>query len=129
MLHVVVAILKAAGFHVLQADGGVEALRVAAEYPDRIDLLLSDLKMPEMSGPELGELLKKTRPRVRVMLMSGFSGDLLVLNYGSAFIESRFCQRSWSRWLRTSSIHPTNHRAVTNSISVKTTRQNSGRCF
>ena len=93
VLHVVVAILKAAGFHVLQADGGVEALRLAAEYPDRIDLLLSDIKMPEMSGPELRELLKKTRPRVRVMLMSGFSGDLLVLNYGWAFIEKPFLSK------------------------------------
>jgi DNA-binding NtrC family response regulator len=89
-LKVVVAILEAASFHVLQADGGSKALRVATEYPGRIDLLLSDIKMPEMSGPELGELLKKTRPGVRVMLMSGFSGDLLVLNYGWAFIGKPF---------------------------------------
>ena len=49
--------------------------------------------MPEMSGPELGELLKKTRPEVHVMLMSGFSGDLLVLNYGWAFIEKPFLSK------------------------------------
>jgi two-component system cell cycle sensor histidine kinase/response regulator CckA len=90
VLKVVVAILEAASFHVLQADGGIKAVRVATEYPGRIDLLLSDIKMPEMSGPELGELLKKTRPGVRVMLMSGFSGDLLVLNYGWAFIGKPF---------------------------------------
>ncbi len=90
VLKVVVAILKAASFHVLQADGGNKAVNVAAEYPGRIDLLLSDIKMPEISGPELGELLKQTRPDVRVMLMSGFSGDLLVLNYGWAFIGKPF---------------------------------------
>ncbi|MDQ2948320.1 MAG: response regulator [Acidobacteriota bacterium] len=90
VLKVVVSILEAASFHVLQADGGTKAVKMAAEYPGRIDLLLSDIKMPEMSGPELGELLKKTRPEVRVMLMSGFSGDLLVLNYGWAFISKPF---------------------------------------
>jgi DNA-binding NtrC family response regulator len=90
VLKVVTAILEAASFHVLQADGGAKAVKMAAEYPGRIDLLLSDIKMPEMSGPQLGELLKHTRPDVRVMLMSGFSGDLLVLNYGWAFIEKPF---------------------------------------
>ena len=88
-----VAILEAAKFHVLQAGGGSEAVRLATEYPGRIHLLLSDIKMPDMSGPELGVLLKKTRPEVRVMLMSGFSGDLLVLNYGWAFIEKPFLSK------------------------------------
>jgi two-component system cell cycle sensor histidine kinase/response regulator CckA len=90
VLKVVVAILEAAHFHVLQADGGIKAVKMAAEYPGRIDLLLSDIKMPEMSGPRLGEILKQTRPDVRVMVMSGFSGDLLVLNYGWAFIAKPF---------------------------------------
>ncbi len=90
VLKVVVAILEAARFHVLQADGGAKAVKMAADYAGTIDLLLSDIKMPDMSGPELGELLKKTRPEVRVMLMSGFSGDLLVLNYGWAFIGKPF---------------------------------------
>ena len=90
VLNVVTAILEGARFNVLQADGGAKALKMAAEYPGRIDLLLSDIKMPEMSGPELGEILKKTRPDMRVMLMSGFSGDLLVLNYGWAFIGKPF---------------------------------------
>jgi DNA-binding NtrC family response regulator len=57
----------------------------------RIDLLLSDLDMPLMSGPDLGEALKKTRPDLHVMLMSGGSnGNLLVLNYGWAFIQKPF---------------------------------------
>jgi DNA-binding NtrC family response regulator len=47
--------------------------------------------MPEMSGPDLGEALKKTRPDLHVMLMSGgANGNLLVLNYGWAFIQKPF---------------------------------------
>lgn len=90
VLKVVSEILEAAAFHVLQADGGKKAATLAGGYSGRIDLLLSDLSMPDMSGPELGELLKKSRPDMRVMLMSGFSGNLLVLNYGWAFIGKPF---------------------------------------
>ena len=56
-----------------------------------IDLLLSDVQMPSMSGPALGETLKKHRPDLHIMLMSGLpGGNLLVLNYGWAFIEKPF---------------------------------------
>ncbi len=90
VLRVVVAILKRANFHVLQAGSGSLAIKMATDYAGVIDLLLSDVKMPEMSGPELGEELKKTRPNLHVMLMSGFTGDLLILNYGWAFISKPF---------------------------------------
>ena len=54
-------------------------------------MLLSDVQMPGMTGPDLGEALKKSRSDMRVMFMSGFSGgDLLVLNYGWAFIQKPF---------------------------------------
>jgi DNA-binding NtrC family response regulator len=57
----------------------------------KIDLLLSDVDMPKMSGPDLGQLLKNARPDMHVMLMSGgVDGNLLVLNYGWAFIQKPF---------------------------------------
>jgi CheY-like chemotaxis protein len=88
VLNVIVAILEAANFRVLQARSGTGALKLAADYPGRIDLLLSDVNMPEMSGPNLGDALKQARPDIHVMFISGFSGgDLLVLNYGWAFID------------------------------------------
>ena len=68
---VVVDILEQANFHVLTADGGASAVRVAQETSRVIDLLLSDVEMPGMSGPDLGEVLKKARPDMHVMLMSG----------------------------------------------------------
>jgi response regulator RpfG family c-di-GMP phosphodiesterase len=87
VIEVVVAVLKNANFHVLHADSGAYALKLAADYVGRIDLLLSDVKMPGMSGPDLGTSLKKFRPDMHLMFMSGFiGGDLLVLNYGWSYI-------------------------------------------
>jgi two-component system cell cycle sensor histidine kinase/response regulator CckA len=94
VLNVVIAILESADFHVLQANSGAEALKLAADYAGEIDLLLSDVQMPEMSGPGLGDTLKKIRPEIRMMFMSGYSGgDLLVLNYGWAFIQKPFVSK------------------------------------
>jgi len=91
ILKVVVAILNGANFNVLEARSGEEAIKVATDHIGKIDLLLSDVQMPSMTGPELGETLKKLRPDLHVMLMSGMAGgSMLVLNYGWAFIEKPF---------------------------------------
>jgi len=91
VLNVVVRILETAQFHVLHANSGTNALAVAASYPGAIDLLLSDVQMPGMSGPALATTLKQSRPDIHVMFMSAFAGgNLLVLNYGWAFIEKPF---------------------------------------
>jgi DNA-binding NtrC family response regulator len=91
VLKAVVTILKHAEFHVLGAGSGTAALKLAEETDERIDLLLSDVDMPGISGPDLGEALKKARPNMHVMLMSGgVNGNLLVLNYGWAFIQKPF---------------------------------------
>ena len=83
--------LKEANFVVVSANSGPSAIQIAQRTEGRIDLLLSDVDMPEMTGPELGEALKKVRPEIHVMLMSGeTNGNLLVLNYGWAFIEKPF---------------------------------------
>jgi DNA-binding NtrC family response regulator len=88
VLAVVVEILKRANFQVLSANGGVNAINLAKETKGRIDLLLSDVDMVPLSGPDLGETLKVARPDLHVMLMSGGAqGNLLVLNYGWAFIQ------------------------------------------
>jgi DNA-binding NtrC family response regulator len=91
MLHTVVGILERANFLVFSADSPADALKRSEQTEGKIDLLLSDVDMPEMSGPDLGETLKKTRPAMFVMLMSGgHNGNLLVLNYGWAYIQKPF---------------------------------------
>jgi DNA-binding NtrC family response regulator len=91
VLRVVERTLEDANFHALSGGNGPDALKLAAETKGKIHLVLSDVDMPEMSGPDLGQLLKKTRPDMHVMLMSGgANGNLLVLNYGWAFIQKPF---------------------------------------
>ena len=94
ILQMVVAALEAENFMVLSAENGPSALKLADKTTETIDLLLSDVDMLQMSGPELGEALKKTRPDMHVMLMSGgANGNLLVLNYGWAYIQKPFVAR------------------------------------
>ena len=91
VLRVVIEILETENFHVLSAISGPSALKLTGETTETIDLLLSDVEMPEMSGPDLGEALKPARPEMHIMLMSGAdNGNLLVLNYGWAYIQKPF---------------------------------------
>jgi signal transduction histidine kinase len=87
-------ILTAAGYKVLVAANGPRALQVAAEHTGSIDLLLSDVIMPQMPGPQLAERLLVERPAVRVLLMSGFAQPILDsgghLEAGMALIEKPF---------------------------------------
>jgi len=73
---------------VLQADSGAHAIEIANNYPGKIDLLLSDTQMMDMTGCDLGNSIKKTRPEIHLLFMSGFSlGDLLALKHGWSFIQ------------------------------------------
>lgn len=91
VLSILVEILEGEHFQVFSANSGPAALKLAEQTDTKIDLLLSDVDMPQMTGPDLGEALKKARPDMRVMLMSGGdNGNLLVLNYGWAFIQKPF---------------------------------------
>src|SRR3984893_18043710 len=74
--------LEEGGFEVLVADDAAEALQIEGQFPRVIHLLLSDVMMPGMSGPELAKKLKQLRPEMRVMLMSGYPEVMLILNYG-----------------------------------------------
>jgi two-component system, cell cycle sensor histidine kinase and response regulator CckA len=69
-------ILREHGYRVIDASGGEEALRVAASEPDGIDLLLSDVVMPGMSGAELADHLRRAQPGVRVLHMSGYTSGI-----------------------------------------------------
>jgi len=68
-------ILQAAGYTVLEARDGPHALRIAEQHRDPIHLLLTDVVMPGMNGPELAERLQGRRPEMCVLCMSGYTGE------------------------------------------------------
>ena len=91
VLRIVCEILEGAGFRVLASGSGTQAIQMEDSSEGPIHLLLSDVMMPDMRGPEIAKILKGKRPKMRVMLMSGYpGGDLLVLNHGWYFIEKPF---------------------------------------
>jgi CheY-like chemotaxis protein len=65
--------LKSAGYSVLEAKNGAEAVETIARNTTRIHLVLADMIMPKMGGAELAERLKKERPELKVLFMSGYS--------------------------------------------------------
>ena len=69
--------LVESGYNVLKAANGVEALEIAAHHRGRIDLLLTDVVMPKMSGKELSEKFAALFPSARIVFMSGYSSNVL----------------------------------------------------
>jgi signal transduction histidine kinase len=87
-------ILSGAGYHVLTAECGAEALELAARHEGPIDLLVSDVVMPGMLGKEVAERLTSARPVTRVLYMSGYAQPVLhsqgTLDPGVALLEKPF---------------------------------------
>ncbi|MGO9403627.1 MAG: response regulator [Terriglobales bacterium] len=69
--------LREDGYKILIATNGVDALRVAEQHPGSIDVLLTDVIMPQMSGPELARSLAPRRPGMKVLYISGYTDDKL----------------------------------------------------
>jgi len=63
------------GYKVLEAANGEEALREADRFPDTIHALLTDVIMPRLGARELIEEIRKRRPEIKVILMSGYADD------------------------------------------------------
>ena len=70
---IVVKILRRANYNVLEAESGEAALRISDSHPDNIDLLISDMYMPGLRGPEVAQALAPKRPGLRVLFMSGYA--------------------------------------------------------
>ena len=87
-------VLGALGYNVLVARTGGEALRIVAEYAGRIDLIATDVVMPEMNGSQLVERVLEARPGIRVLFMSGYTDDEVVrrgvIEGQTAFLQKPF---------------------------------------
>jgi len=90
---VIVRILKNLGYNVLKAADGVEALRLAKEYTGIVDILVTDMVMPQMNGKELAAGFRGIYPKVKVLFVSGYTDDLSIttdLDAHSAFLQKPF---------------------------------------
>jgi len=86
------AILTKFGYIVLDAQSGGDALLLCEQHPDTIDLLLTDVVMPRMSGRQLAERLALIRPQLKVLYMSGYTSDA-VLRHGVRDATIAFIQK------------------------------------
>jgi two-component system cell cycle sensor histidine kinase/response regulator CckA len=97
-------VLGGLGYTLLEAKDGQEALRLAADYPDTIHLLLTDVVMPGMGGTVLAEQLARSRPDLKTLYMSGYTDNAIahhgVLDPGIAFLQKPFGPMELARKVR-----------------------------
>jgi CheY-like chemotaxis protein len=86
-------ILEASGYGVIDARNGREGLKLCETHPGKIDLLVTDVVMPELGGRELAEAALKLRPGLKVVFVSGHTEDVILkegVQQGAAFLHKPF---------------------------------------
>jgi signal transduction histidine kinase/ActR/RegA family two-component response regulator len=96
--------LRKSGYTVVEAADGKEALAVAALLKERVDLLVSDVVMPGMTGGEVAKRLRERWPGLKVLFISGYTDDLIVRNATSAkdagFLQKPFASSTLTAKVR-----------------------------
>jgi len=96
--------LDAKGYKVLEAENGETALRLASQHSDSVDILITDVVMPGMSGRELSARLCASHPQTKVLYLSGYTEDAIVhegvLDPGTAFLQKPFTLQALARKVR-----------------------------
>ena len=91
-------VLETLGYQVVTAAGGKEALEISRKFEKEIDLLLTDVVMPDMNGRTLAEQFTGERPETRILFMSGYTGQAIgveaTFSPGSVFLQKPFTRRS-----------------------------------
>jgi two-component system, cell cycle sensor histidine kinase and response regulator CckA len=92
------------GYTILEARNGLEALSVAEDHPARIDLVVTDVVMPNMSGGEMAKQLKLVRPETRLIFVSGYAGKT-ILNHDVCDIDSNFLEKPYTLKQLSTKVH------------------------
>jgi len=87
--------LMMSGYSVLEAPNGEEALQISRHHDGNIDLMITDVVMPQLSGAKLAEELAKERPAMKVLFVSGYAENT-VLRHGAIDVSTRFLQKPFS---------------------------------
>jgi two-component system cell cycle sensor histidine kinase/response regulator CckA len=98
LLALVRTMLWRAGFKVLEASGGEEALRVASQHAHPIQLLLTDILMPDMNGYELAEKVKSARPGIQILYMTGYTDKAIFESTGRKLDNSRMIRKPFTAY-------------------------------
>lgn len=97
--------LRSLGYTVLEAASGQQALAAAGRHAGHIDLLITDVVMPKMSGRELSQTLGCQRSDLKTIYMSGYTDDAVlrhgVKKLGAAFLQKPFSLNTLAREVRT----------------------------
>ncbi|MBY0524596.1 MAG: PAS domain-containing protein [Gemmataceae bacterium] len=96
-------VLQRAGYRVLVAADGVEALQVCEQHTGAIELLVTDVVMPQMNGRDLAERLTQKRPALKVLFMSGYTGFInepLAVPTRAGFLQKPFAPDALARQVR-----------------------------
>ena len=88
-------VLRSRGYTVLEAGNAAEAVRISNDFEGVIDILLTDVVMPEVSGRELADQLRQTRPDMRLLYMSGYTEDMIV-HHGMMTSDVGFLQKPFT---------------------------------
>jgi PAS domain S-box-containing protein len=104
ILELITIMLRRQGYTVLAANNPAEALRLGHQHAETIDLLLSDVVMPEMNGRDLAKKLQSIIPNVKRLFMSGYTADVIahhsVIDEGMSFIQKPFSTKELAAKVR-----------------------------
>jgi DNA-binding response OmpR family regulator len=95
-------ILGEHGYHTLEAAGGDEAISIAKRYPAAIHLIIADMVLPQMSGPETVNRVRHIKPGVGILMMSGYTADRLdgQLDKSTPYLQKPFTSEELLRQVR-----------------------------
>jgi DNA-binding response OmpR family regulator len=100
LCQVLAEMLGQLGYQVFRATSAKQALTLSQEYPGKIDVLITDVLMPELPGPQLADSLRDSRPGLKVIFVSGDMEANRVLGIGDVILQKPFSMKILSAKLR-----------------------------